>query len=329
MTLKSSNILISMRYSALFFLIVLLAACNDKNDVEREIEKIPIDITIDRFDKAFAAAPPSELLKLKSEYPIFFPKQFHDSIWVQKMTDTLQDQLEVEVLKQFPDDDKLESKLVSLFQHIKYYFPKFRVPIVVAATSDVDYRNKVILADSLLVIGLDNYLGSNHFFYEGIQKYVVKGMTESQISADVADVYTRQLVSPPRQQSLLAQMIYYGKGLYLKDLWMPDAPDAEKIGYTKEEVLWAKDNEVDMWRYFVEKELLYSTDPKLGGRFINPAPFSKFYLEIDNQSPGMIGRYLGWQIVRAYMENNTVDVQQLMIVDAEEIFTKSKYKPKK
>jgi uncharacterized protein YjaZ len=84
-----------------------------------------------------------------------------------------------------------------------------------------------------------------------------------------------------------------------------------------------------MWRYFIEKELLYSTDPKLGARFINPAPFSKFYLEIDNESPGMLGRYLGWKIVRAYMEKNDTDVQRLMITDAEEIFTNSKYKPKK
>ncbi len=84
-----------------------------------------------------------------------------------------------------------------------------------------------------------------------------------------------------------------------------------------------------MWRYFIEKELLYSTDPKLGARFITPAPFSKFYLEIDNESPGMLGRYLGWKIVRAYMEKNDTDVQRLMITDAEEIFTNSKYKPKK
>ena len=35
--------------------------------------------------------------------------------------------------------------------------------------------------------------------------------------------------------------------------------------------------------------------------FFDASPFSKFYLEIDNQSPGRIGRWIGWQIVRSYM----------------------------
>jgi uncharacterized protein YjaZ len=43
----------------------------------------------------------------------------------------------------------------------------------------------------------------------------------------------------------------------------------------------------------------------------------------------MIGRYIGWQIVRSYMKNNEVTVPQLMIKTPEEIFRNSKYKPLK
>ncbi|MDF1518362.1 MAG: gliding motility lipoprotein GldB, partial [Lutibacter sp.] len=57
---------------------------------------------------------------------------------------------------------------------------------------------------------------------------------------------------------------------------------------------------------------------------------SKFYIDIDKESPGRIGVWLGWQIVSAYMTNNNdVTLQQLLQTDAEEIFNKSKYKPKK
>ncbi len=124
-------------------------------------------------------------------------------------------------------------------------------------------------------------------------------------------------------------MVYFGKELYLKDLWLPTTSDAEKIGYTEAQLEWAKANEADMWRYFVERELLYSTSAKLPIQFINPAPFSKFYLEIDNESPGMVGRYLGWQIVRSYMENNNASLEALFTMKAEELFEKSKYKPAK
>ncbi|MBK5213437.1 MAG: gliding motility lipoprotein GldB [Flavobacteriaceae bacterium] len=329
MALTNNNIFSIMKFYVLILFGVLLFSCNNESKVEKEIEKIPMNVEIIRFDKKFADATPADLPKLKAEYPAFFPKQYSDSIWVEKLTDTLQKQLEDEVLKTFPKDEALEEVLVPLFQHVKYYFPKFRTTVVVTTTSDVDYRNKVILADSILVIGLDNYLGSGHRFYEGIDKYITKEMKPSQLGPDVAETYARQYIKLPSEASFLGQILYFGKELYLKDLWLPNISDAEKIGYTEEEFKWAEENEEYMWRYFVENELLYSTDPKLGARFINPAPFSKFYLEIDNESPGMLGRYLGWKIVRAYMENNKTTVQQLMVIDADELFKNSKYKPKK
>jgi uncharacterized protein YjaZ len=75
--------------------------------------------------------------------------------------------------------------------------------------------------------------------------------------------------------------------------------------------------------------MLYDTDQKLVPRFINPAPFSKFYLEIDNDTPGRVGAWLGWQIVRSYMENNKTSLQDMLKMDAKTIFENSKYKPKK
>ena len=125
-------------------------------------------------------------------------------------------------------------------------------------------------------------------------------------------------------------MIYFGKLLYFKDAVIPFKSEAERIGYTEAELDWARANEDYIWRYFVERELLYSTDSKLPSRFINPAPFTKFYLEeIDAESPGGLGQYMGWQIVRAYMKNNEVSLRDLLIADPEEIFNKSKFKPRK
>ena len=252
-----------------------------------------------------------------------------NSVWVSRIQDTLQQQLDAEVAKQFPDNSEIEDQLIPLFQHIQYYFPEFTPPTIFTVTSDVDYNNKVIATDTMLIVALDTYLGSDHRFYEGIQKYISKDLKPAQLAPNVASVYARQLISKPQKRDLLAQMIFFGKELYLKDLWLPNTPDSEKIGYTEAELKWAEENEEYMWRYFVEKELLYSTNPKLPARFINKAPFSKFYLEIDNQSPGMVGRYLGWQIVRAYMKNNSVDLKKMLQEKPETIFNNSKYKPKK
>ena len=84
-----------------------------------------------------------------------------------------------------------------------------------------------------------------------------------------------------------------------------------------------------MWRYFLDSKLLYDNDSKLPGRFLEPAPFSKFYLEIDNESPGRVGQWIGWQIVRSYMDHNDATLQKMLMTDAREIFEQSHYKPKR
>ena len=308
---------------------ILFFGCAKDTGIEKDINAVPITIEILRFDKLFGTAHLNDLPNLKRSYPIFFPKQFHDTIWEMKMNDSLTQQLYVEVMKNYSSERKLKADLEGLFKHIKYYFSNFKTPNVVTANSDVDYRNKIFIADNMLVISLDNYLGSDHFFYEGIPSYVVENMKESQIISDVASIYSQMYAPKIQSRTFLAQMIYYGRILYLKDLWLPNASDEVKIGYSQEKLKWIQENETEVWRNFVENEYLYSTNPKLVARFIDPAPFSKFYLEIDNDSPGMVGRFIGWQIVKSYMDKNNVGLDKLLTISEEEIFKKSKYKPKK
>ncbi|MFT5248760.1 MAG: gliding motility-associated lipoprotein GldB [bacterium] len=318
-----------MRIYLVLIITILFFGCTKDNKIEKDINSIPIDVEILRFDKIFGTAHLNDLPNLKRSYPAFFPKQFHDSIWEMKMNDTLTQQLYVEVMKKYSSEDKLKADLEDLFKHIKYYFPNFTTPNVVTANSDVDYRNKIFLSDNMLVISLDNYLGSDHLFYESIPNYVVENMKEAQIISDVASIYSQMYSPKIKSRTFLAQMIYYGRILYLKDLWLTNTSDEVKIGYSQEKLVWIQDNETEVWRNFIENEYLYSTNPKLVSRFINPAPFSKFYLEIDNESPGMVGRYIGWKIVKSYMDKNNVSLDKLLTLSEEEIFNQSKYKPKK
>jgi len=307
----------------------LTLGCEETDKREEEITNIPIDLEVFRFDREFAEAKPQDIPKLKSKYPYLFPAQFSDSIWVAKLTDTLQVELSGEVGKAFGSFEQEAEDLESLFKHIKYYFPNVVVPKVVTLTSDVRYNDRIILTDTLLLIGLDNYLGKDHHFYGGIQRYIAEGLDKKFMASDVASAFAKKVLNYPRNRSFLSRMVYYGKELYLKDRLLPSITDAQKIGYSQEEMDWAKTNEEQMWKYFVERELLYSTDSQLDRKFLDPAPFSKFGLELDNESPGRLGRYMGWQIVRAFMEKNPVGLQQLLDMSADEILKKSNYKPRK
>jgi gliding motility-associated lipoprotein GldB len=319
------------KFFLLAFAIVLAASCKDeKEKVEEKVAAVKVGkIDIERFDKEFYESNPNDISTVKQKYPFFFPAGNPDAVWTDKIKNPLLQELHREVEKKFPNTTALQEDFYALFQHIKYYYPDFRTPKVVTLISEMDYESKVIYADSLLLVSLDLYLGKDHKFYE-FPAYQKQNFEPRQIMPDAAKAFAETKIPPVRDRDLLSQMIYFGKQLYMKDLLIPDYTDAEKMGYTEEQQKWAEANEEEIWRYFVENKVLYDTDSKLPGRFINPAPFSKFYLEIDNESPGRIGQWIGWHIVRAYAQNHKdVSLQQLLMMDAKTIFENSKYKPKK
>ena len=244
------------------------------------------------------------------------------------MQDSLWLELYSEVQKKYADFSTVQSETEDLFKHVKYYFPETKIPKVITVISEMDYNNRVIYADSLVIISLEMYLGKEHKFYQ-FPSYIKQNFEQRQIMPDIVSGFFKYKMAANQEKSLLSNMIYAGKELYLKQLLLPDYSDADKMGYTAEQIIWCEENESYMWRYFIQKELLYSVDQKLIPRFINMAPFSKFYLEIDNETPGRVGAWIGWQIVRSFMENNEVSLQQLLSSSSREIFEKSKYKPNK
>ncbi len=307
--------------------VLIIIGCGEEDKVAKEVNNIALELRISRFDNEFADASADDIPKLRKEYPFLFPAP--DSVWIAKLQDSLQIELRGEVKNEFKNFDREKTDIALLFKHIKYYFPKYEVPRVITVTNDVEYNNRIILADSLLFIGLDNYLGPEHKYYSNLQNFIAQDMDRDFIVSNIASAFANKVVSRPKERTFLAQIIYYGKILYLKDKIMPFHPDEQKITYSEDELAWAEAHEEPMWRHFIENELLYSTDNRLSPRFIDPAPFSKFGLELDNESPGQLGRYLGWQIVRSFMNKNDVSLQQLLSLSAEDIFKKSNYKPNK
>ncbi len=314
----------------LFVAGILFSSCKNDKRIPQEVLEKEVNLQVTRFEREFAESTPDNLSDLKEKYPYLFPEQYVDSVWITKQQDSIQKELYDEVTAVFPDFNKETESLELLYKHVLYYFPQHEVPSVITLISDVDYQNRIILADTLLLIGLDNYLGSDHRFYAGIDRYLASGLQKKYMVSDVASAFCKSILVFPRDRTFLAQMIYYGKELYVKDRILPLESNAVKIGYTEEELFWAEANEEQIWRNFIEKEYLYSTDTKLSARFLDPAPFSKFGLvEIDKESPGRIGRYMGWQIVNSFMDNNDIDLLQLLSLPADEIFKRSKYKPRK
>tara|TARA_B100001057_G_scaffold84960_1_gene80780 strand:- start:689 stop:1672 length:984 start_codon:yes stop_codon:yes gene_type:complete len=311
-------------------IVLIFVRCKPDNSKESEILAIPLSIVIERFDQKFHRSDPEMIPKLKNQYPFLFPQKFSDSIWIKRQKDSLQLMLLDTVESFFPDMTPIENELEDLFKHLKYYFPKTKIPRIIGLINNVDYQTKTVYIDSLVLISLDTYFGADHALYAGIPSYVRQEMDIKYLSSHIIDKYVEYLLEPPKDRTLLSQMIYQGKKIYVKDIMIPSKSDALKICYTDEQIQWANDNEVYIWQYFIEKQILFNTAPSLTQRFIEPAPFSKFYLEIDNESPGRIGIWLGWQIIKSYMNRYPkTDINTLLNLPPQTIFSKSNYKPRK
>lgn len=304
-------------------------SCKNESSLEKEINALEIDFVVERFDEVFSKTTTKELPKIKQVYPFLFPERIPDSVWITSINSDLQKQMFSEGVKQFPDFKSEKESFENLFKHVKYYDKTFKTPRVITVADGVDYRNKLVLQADLLIINLMNYLGEEHAFYQNIPVYFAERMKPSQITPEIAEKYAMKYAHQSQRKTFLDEIIYHGKLLYFKDVMIPSFSDADKIGYSQEDINWAEINEVQIWSHFVENEMLFSTDPKLFTRFTIPAPFSKFYLDIDNDSPGRLGQYIGWQIVRAYAEHSDVDIISLMQAESDQIFKKSKYKPKR
>ena len=319
-----------MRFFFAFLMVLLLFfSCSDKNENKVDVSMINVNFSVERYDVDFYNATKETLPKVKEKYPYLFPEVFSDSLSFSKINDKQEQELFTETQKIYNDFSYVENQLESLFKRVKYYNPVFSSPKVVTMLTNIDYDSRVIYADSLLLISLDVYLGIDHKFYGDYPKYIRENNSKNHIVVDVAEAIVNKQISLLKTRSFVEKMIYEGKKMYLLDAYLPTISDKEKIGYADDKLLWAEVNEEQIWMYFVEKNLLFSTDTKLNKRFLENGPFSKFYMEQDNLTPGRIGVWVGWQIVKSYMKHNDVSLQELLKINEIDLFNKSKYKPKK
>ena len=305
-----------------FFSSILFFVFACKNETQNKLK-----VNVDRFDKKFQLSDSLELQELKQNYPYFFPTNYPDEVWMNRKKDSIQIEIFNEVENVFNEAEFLNDQLSNFFSRKKKYYKKFRLPKIISLITDVDYDNRVILTDSILLIGLDNYLGSDHYFYDGLPNFIKEDLKKENIISDIAEEYARKSILEKKMYTFLEKILYHGKILYYKDIMIPNENDYLKIGISQNKLDWAIANESKVWGYFIENEILFNPDINLEKRFIDDAPFSKFFLEIDNDSTEKIGRFIGWNIVRSFMKNNNISFQKMLQLDYKDIYYKSKYKP--
>ncbi len=315
---------------------LLLIGCGFSNcPKDGDIKAQPVQISVERlegelFDKQNAEQIAGFLNDHRSFSDIFLDARQYpsDSILANRIyklidnpsIDTLYD----EAVSAYPDMSMIKSDLETAIGKLKTLYPDTKTPKLQTAVTGL-YKD-LFISDSLIIVGLDFFIGKGATFTpRDIPQYVLSRYNEEHLASIIVKFLAGQQVANGKTETLLSEMIDFGKTYYLASRMLPCTPDSILLGYTPENMKLIYQNEHVIWANLLENEVLYETSHVIKRKFIGERP--NVY-EIDEECPGRIGAWVGWRIVEQYMEINDVSIKQLLAdSDNDKIFRLSGYKP--
>nr|MDQ3395877.1 gliding motility lipoprotein GldB [Bacteroidota bacterium] len=149
-----------------------LFACNKKIECESapNVSNFPVDIDIKRLEQEMfeitdinSAINFIKLHKGVSENFLQLSDYPTDTILAKQIMKLINDpdikKLYEEVLYEFGDKQKLEKDFEQAFKFAKHYYPQFQTPEVTTMVTGLG--NDLYISDSLIVVGLDFFIGPN------------------------------------------------------------------------------------------------------------------------------------------------------------------------
>ncbi len=290
----------------------------------------------------------SQLTELRQRYPAMFKVYFEqlipitprDSIDVTKLTDFVTNphvrKVGSLISETYTNLDREYEELGQAFAYLKYYLPESEIPQLYTLYGDFSYQAFIFEeADGRDAIGiaLEMFLGQD-YPYKALDPqnpifsdYITRRYTRSYIPLKVVGVLAEDLLGPLSGKRLIDYAIYEGKKQYLLSKLFPKRSPAELLEYTEAEYDWCVKSQLGIWDLFLDQELIYETNQQKINSYINEAPRAK---GMPDASPGRTAHFLGYQIVKAYMDKTQSTLSDLIAnKDSEAIFRKSKYKPKR
>ncbi len=331
-------------------MLVFCCVAGCKNRSLPDVSGVKVNLPLQRFEEDFFAIDTAHvdvaLEKLNQKYPGFLQDFIFNILALPAEPDSIRAvengvrsfinsyrEIKDTSTVVFHDFGRINQAVEEGLKYVKYHFPKYKLPSkLITFIGPINSYGNIITPDALGV-GLQLYLGRNYGLYatEAGQAlypaYVSRRFEPAYIPVNtlktvIDDMYPNNSAGRP----LVEQMVEAGKRLYVLDQLLPETADTLKTGYTEEQLKGSQENEALIWGLFLQNELLYSSDPAITKDFMNDAPNTP---ALGPGSPGFIGQFVGWQIVKKWMDKNEkLSLQQLMETDARKIFEQAKYKPR-
>ncbi|MBK6545182.1 MAG: hypothetical protein IPG12_07915 [Saprospiraceae bacterium] len=339
------------------FLMLFLTACNFSfSENEPDVSQIQANIKLVRFEKELFNLDSQNLnagvQSLIQKYPAFSNLYF---IQLTQLTDKL-DTIRPEFLNQlkaflrdsltlilfnksqieFSDDDELLKELKKSVKYLKYYFPNETDPVFYTLLSNFGYGN-FIFSESQhtngIGIGLEFFLGTS-FDYKYVDpknpvfsNYLTRSFNKEHLLKKSFEAFVEDQLAVSKASQFLDFIIQNGKKLYILSKIIPGIQDTVLFEFTPAQLNWCNQNKVEIWSYFLDQNLLYSTELLKFKKYVSPSPTSP---GMPDSAPGQTGNYIGYHIVLNYVKNHPglKPGDLLKLQDSQQFLKDSKFKPR-
>lgn len=331
---------------SLMVVVSVLPACN--NSKIPDVDNITIQLSTRRFERDLFMADTNQLqpaiARLAGQYPVFTQTFLGtilnvDTAWradsmsryVKNFITSYRNVYDSSE-KVFADFKPFEAEIKKGLQYVSYYFPSYKIPVnIITYIGPLDGFGD-ILDEGVFYIGLHQHLGNNFSSYRTVwvqetypdyitQRFGPDYIAVNSIKNIVLDMYPEK----SEDKSLLIQMVEKGRRLYLLNKFLPRTAEYKLIGYSEKQLKECYDHESNIWNLFVQNNFLQTIDYNVIKNYVGEGPKTP---ELGDASPGNIGSFAGWQIVKKFMDKNPkTDLKSLMQMDPEQLFQQAKYKP--
>lgn len=336
-------------YKQVGFLCILLTITACKSDrLDITVPEKEVAIGLVRMEQDFVKITSVEDAQMKHrQYEGSFPELYayylgaclqagrmedslvHENLYL-FLRDTFMSGLNSELVNRFSDFPEYEL-IKNGFRYYSYYFPESTLPEKLV-TYNSAFSNSVISSPHEIGIGLERYLGADDPFIKKLPEqvffqYIKKQMERKFMVRDAMMSWIGSNHFPEVDDNLVIaeQLVHWGKLLYLVEATLPRESKAVLLRYDEEEYKWAEENEIAFWKYLVEENFLFKREQKVARNIFSDGPFTPG-LPIEEKAPPRLGQFLGWKIVKQYMdENKAVELKEMISVDYKTIL--KTYKP--
>ncbi len=329
-----------MRKLILFgFVSLTLWSCSSNCELPKEVQQYKQAIKIERLEnELFQATSPKDVAGFLKKYPVLTKEflgsgQYPDDsiladILFKRIKNPYIDTLRQEANNVFGDMDDIKSELELAIARLRANYPEAKTPKIQTMVTGFG-TSEMYVSDSLIIIGLDYYIGPKASFRPNdYPEYILSRYQKPYIVPAIILLLSDRYVNTDYEDnSMLADMLYYGKKYYFTEQMLPCAPDSLIIWYTKKELEDINDNQHIIWATFLQNELLFETSHIEKEKFLGERPNT---YEISSICPGRIGAWMGWEIIRKYARDHPEkSLKEIMLDDnALQLFNESHYKGK-